>query len=81
MIEGPSKVCCKCGKLHKDIYQLEQFKKDFKAGDIVEGYSTNAQVVITAIGEERFLYRDYVGERVATIVNCDAKWRKPKETS
>ncbi len=59
----------------------EEFKKTFKVGDKVCGWVTRKVVTITAIGEERFLYREgYYGshqrEGVATM--CQAAWRWEK---
>ena len=66
----------------RNIYTVEEFKAEFKVGDTVEGYPSNIRVRITAIGEERFLFRwafEQI-EGVSLIRNKSARWRKPKES-
>jgi hypothetical protein len=53
------------------IYTPDRFKRDFKVGDLVMGYSTKKVGRITAIGSVRFLYEVTFGghprEQVATM--------------
>lgn len=49
-------------------YTDHEFKKTFKIGDMICGWSTGLTVEITAIDEKRFLAMDYKSkERVCTI--------------
>jgi len=66
--------CERCGNaLHPGYLTPEEFKARFKVGDVILGWSTRKRCQITAIGEERFLYRDpspdfgRYAERVAKI--------------
>lgn len=52
-------------------------REDIKVGDVLTGYSTGLKVVVTAIGEKRFLYKDFRGdEKVSQIHSTTATWYK-----
>lgn len=51
--------CERCGNpLRPSSMTPDEFRAHFKLGDIIVGWSTRKRCRITAIGEERFLYRD-----------------------
>jgi len=55
----------------------EEFKKTFKVGGQIKGYGTGLIFTITAIGENRFLYRRGDGqESVGTMNALTPRWRK-----
>lgn len=58
----------------------DEFKKRFKRGQIIVGWSTGLPMKITAIGDKRFLFvcptSPNWGERVCAITNANYKWRK-----
>lgn len=53
-----------------------EFRELFKPGDYIRGWSTGKTVKITAIGEERFLYRDvgHSGRRAEYVRGITATW-------
>lgn len=56
----------------------ESFKKTFAVGDIVESFSTNKRMTITAIGETRFFAKDFgvrARERACTMNHAQG-WTK-----
>lgn len=60
----------------------DEFKETFRVGDFIRGWSTRKLMQITAIGESRFLYRDFRGsdrEWVAAMENVMARWEKDEE--
>ncbi len=67
------KHCERCGApRNPGQMPVDEFKSLFKVGDILTGWSTRKKIRITAIGEERILYRHADGhrpeiERVAKI--------------
>jgi len=76
------KRCLKCDRvMKKGEFTPEEFKKTFKVGDIVrnEEWYGKARLRITAIGEERVLFKATVSgingdkdkERVSTM---EKKW-------
>jgi hypothetical protein len=53
------KNCERCGApTNQGQMSCEEFKTLFKVGDIITGWSTRKRIRITAIGEERILFRD-----------------------
>lgn len=51
--------CERCGNPVSPHYMTpDEFRAKFKPGDVVLGWSTRKRCRITAIGEERILYRD-----------------------
>jgi len=71
--------------LHAKYYTVAEFKDKFKVGDLIRGASWANFVVITAIGEGRFLYRQVSNssiqlpdESVSTIRNV--KWEAKQNT-
>ena len=75
--------CETCGRTGSGRipYTAKQFKAEFKVGDVIIGYSTEKEMLITAIGETRFLYKNNRGhdvwekkERVAAF--STSNWRK-----
>ncbi len=59
-------------------HDLKSFHETFKVGDRIAGYSAGLIMVITAIGEERFLAKipGERKERAKKIMSYDARWRK-----
>ncbi len=57
---------------------VEEFKKSFVVGETILGYATNLKCTITAIGDERFLYKTEHShkERVGTMDAYQPMWRK-----
>lgn len=60
------------------MVSVEDFKNTFKVGDIITfGCGTEVPIMITAIGEERILYRSLTrrkSEGVAKICAWDHRW-------
>lgn len=81
----------KCERCERNIspgfLTTKEFKEQFKVGDVIMGWSTRKECLITAIGEERILYRSYryggelePTERVAKIRQLFL-WEKKKTES
>lgn len=73
----------KCPHCQAPRLTTTEFRKEFKVGDIIQGWSTGKKVMITAIGEERFLYKNADGyhrnkEYVSTI-RATWLWKKAQE--
>ncbi len=59
---------------------VDDFKLEFKVGDVVEGHSTCKLYLITAIGQYRWLGVDLRGEESVRTIDCYDKWRIPQST-
>lgn len=71
----------KCPHCQAPKLTPKEFRETFKVGDIISGWSTGKKVRITAIGEERFLYKETEvsrrGEYVRAIV-ATWLWKKSR---
>lgn len=71
----------KVSKPKRTHHTPETFKQTFKVGDVIESWSTCKRLRITAIGESRFLGKDYKGdERVCTMAFTQG-WTKVDEVT
>ena len=74
--------CEHCG--HQKVHQrltAEQFKQQFKVGDIIRGFTTRKRMLITGFGDYRFFYKNIrsdneviKGEHVASMTDRTARW-------
>lgn len=55
---------------------VDEFKTLFKVGDIITGWSTRKRIKITAIGEERILFRDFACDSYRPSIERVAKIRQ-----
>lgn len=69
--------CERCGApRNPGQMAVDEFKKLFKVGDVILGWSTRKRIRITAIGEERILYRDLALDSYRPGVERVAKMRQ-----
>lgn len=69
--------CERCGAPRsRGQMTVDEFKTLFKVGDVVTGWSTRKRCRITAIGEERILYRDIALDSYRPSIERVAKIRQ-----
>ena len=66
--------CPECSRIFYPVLTPEQFKKQFKIGDKITGWSTGKEAVIVAIDKTRFIYEDHRGKDCVATMNKN--WRK-----
>lgn len=69
--------CERCGApRQRGQMTVDEFKRLFSVGDIITGWSTRKKIRITAIGEERILFRDIALDSYRPSIERVAKIRQ-----
>jgi len=68
--------CCRCACAGTPL-TIEEFRQKFKVGDRITGWSTGKVATITAIGEFRFLFKDFrQGGEWVRAIEAPFRWKK-----